>query len=158
MCATLTCHLHPDAVCVTDDCSCEVWFIDVKTQERVDCEKDTVIPPVFFDMVDDIDFDGPSWPDEFDVDTSLSQSSSSQTTADAEQVVSPAKEEDQVSSVDVTIIVVATASVVLIVLAIVAVLLYKAAQKKKNSSTVKSISRQQEEQLKPLNESVPHIT
>ena len=38
-CSMLTCHLHPDAVCVVNDCSCEVWFIDAKTQERVECEQ-----------------------------------------------------------------------------------------------------------------------
>ena len=88
-----------------------------------------MIPPDFIDIIEgnslDIVDPGPSWPDPDEFD--MSSSSSYPPTADLERVVSPA-EEEQVSSVDVTIIIVATASVVLVVLAIVAVLLYKVSQ------------------------------
>lgn len=151
MCQTMTCSYHPEAVCVQDDCSCEVWFIDAN-QERVNCEKEQegTIPPWVFDLPNN---GRQPNDDELDVDPR------SGSTPDFSEVISPPNQsQDQVSSTDVTIIAVATACVVLVLLAIVAVLLYKAAQKKKSSSTVKSLSRQQEEQLKPLNEPVPHIT
>jgi len=128
-----------------------VWFIDAN-QERVTCEKEQegTIPPWVFDLPNN---GRQPNDDELDVDPR------SGSTPDFSEVISPPNQsQDQVSSTDVTIIAVATACVVLVLLAIVAVLLYKAAQKKKSSSTVKSLSRQQEEQLKPLNEPVPHIT
>jgi len=155
MCATMTCTYHPDARCVQDDCSCEVWFVSARDGQRVNCEKETVIPPWVFDGPPD------TIPTEEEIDIEWPSLGGAAPPFDGS--VSPTEEDQPLPSpsspsVDVAIIVVATASVVLVLIAIVAVLLYKAAQKKKNSSTVKSISRQQEEQLKPLNEPVPHIT